>query len=258
MGDPLPVGMQLNVIADTATERASRILHHHLVHPLIPPSPTNLAVRTGRYNERSAERPALAASLDPARQISACADLLPRFDFAWFGPAGELLSGCALDFLDSVRFIFESHSPISSSPPTYRQDAAAASTGSTSTSQFLEVGIPVPSVSDPINRHVGGPYGTKIIPRGTFPSWQRKVASPPYSDLTRTVPPDAMPRAFRSSGWKVMVLTMALYSSWSLPTLICWPCLLVRPAFMTKRIPAILDSRRHRVHQQRGFRPPTK
>src|SRR5207302_2332649 len=111
--------------------------------------------------------------------------------------------------------------------------------GSTSTSQFLEVSIPVPSVSDPIRRQVGGPYGTKIIPRGTFPSWQRKVASPPYSDRTRTVPPGATPRAFKSSGCRIRVFTIARYSSSSLPTLICWPCLLVRPAFMMKRLPAI-------------------
>src|SRR4051812_42619271 len=46
-----------------------------------------------------------------------------------------------------------------------------------------------------------------------------------------------MPRAFRSSGFRVRVFTRALYSSLSLPTLICCPCLLVRPTFMMKRIP---------------------
>src|SRR5205823_967935 len=59
------------------------------------------------------------------------------------------------------------------------------------------------------------------------------------------VPPVATPRAFKSSGCRVRVVTMALYSSLSLPTLICWPCLLLRPAFMMKRIPAI--NRPHRL-----------
>ena len=51
-------------------------------------------------------------------------------------------------------------------------------TGSTSTSQPLEVGIPVPSVLPPMSRHVGGPYGTKIIPWGILPSVARNRASP--------------------------------------------------------------------------------
>ena len=53
-----------------------------------------------------------------------------------------------------------------------------------------------------------------------------------------------------SSGCMVRVLTMALYSSLSLPTLICWPCLLVRPAFMMKRIPAITCPQLRRGHRQ--------
>ncbi len=42
--------------------------------------------------------------------------------------------------------------------------------GSISTSQFLEVGIPVPSVPPPMRRQVGGPYGTNTMPTGTLPS----------------------------------------------------------------------------------------
>jgi hypothetical protein len=37
----------------------------------------------------------------------------------------------------------------------------------------------------------------------------------------------------------VTVLTMACYSAESLPMLICWPCFVVRPAFMMKRLVAI-------------------
>src|SRR5262245_57924472 len=74
------------------------------------------------------------------------------------------------------------------------------------------------------------------MPRGTFPSWQRNDASPPCSDRTRTDPPGATPSSFRSSGCRVRVLTIFSYSWLSLPTLICCPCLLVRPAFMMKRI----------------------
>src|SRR5436190_9867770 len=40
----------------------------------------------------------------------------------------------------------------------------------------------------------------------------------------------------------IKVPTMAWYSGLSLPMLICWPCLVVRPAFMTKRFPAIFTS----------------
>ena len=50
------------------------------------------------------------------------------------------------------------------------------------------------------------------------------------------MPPDAIPTSFMSSGCMVIVLTMAWYSGVSLPTLICWPCLVVRPAFMRKRL----------------------
>jgi len=43
------------------------------------------------------------------------------------------------------------------------------SRGITSTISPFEVGIPVPSVSPPISRQEGGPYGTRIIPAGIFP-----------------------------------------------------------------------------------------
>src|SRR5438552_19004670 len=55
----------------------------------------------------------------------------------------------------------------------------------------------------------------------------------------RTVPPATMRASFISSGFIVMVLTIAWYSGLSLPTLICWPCLVVRPAFMRNRLPGI-------------------
>ena len=53
------------------------------------------------------------------------------------------------------------------------------------------------------------------------------------------MPPDAMPTSFMSSGCMVRVLTIAWYSALSLPTLICWPCLVVRPAFMMNRLRGI-------------------
>src|SRR2546426_9257897 len=89
---------------------------------------------------------------------------------------------------------------------------------------------------------VGGPYATKIIPRGTFPSFppcslQRKVASP-FSERTRTVPPEETPISFMSSGCITIVVTMASYSASSLPILICRPCRVVRPVFMIKRLMA--------------------
>src|SRR5947208_5813319 len=115
---------------------------------------------------------------------------------------------------------------------------APDATGSTSTSQPFDVGIPVPAVLWPISRQVGGPYGTKIMPTGTFPSRHWKVASP-FSDRTRTVPPEGIPASFMSSACMVMVPTMVWYTGLSLPTLICWPCLVVRPTFMMKRLPAI-------------------
>src|SRR5262249_15376570 len=64
----------------------------------------------------------------------------------------------------------------------------------------------------------------------------------PRGGRTRTLAPATTPRALRSSGWRVRVFTMALYSSLSLPTLICCPCLLVRPAFMMNRIAAMIPS----------------
>src|SRR5262245_31514571 len=90
-----------------------------------------------------------------------------------------------------------------------------------------------------MRRHVGGPYGTKLIPAGTFPSLHRKVASPPYSGRTRPRPPRASPTSFMSSAFIVRVLTSVSYSAWSLPMLICWPCLVVRPAFMMKRFDGV-------------------
>jgi len=120
-----------------------------------------------------------------------------------------------------------------------RQGAASETIGSTSTSQFLEVGMPVPSVSDPISRQVGGPYGTKIIPSGTRPSTQVKTTSA-CSVRIRTRPPSAMPAAFMSPEFIVTVLTVDWYSAESLPMLICWPCLVVRPAFMMKRCDSTL------------------
>src|ERR1043166_5732468 len=76
------------------------------------------------------------------------------------------------------------------------------------------------------------------MPAGTLPSLQVNSASP-LPERMRTVLPAAMPASFISSGFIVMVLTMASYSGVSLPTLICWPCLVVRPAFMTYRLPLI-------------------
>src|SRR5438093_1836297 len=43
-----------------------------------------------------------------------------------------------------------------------------------------------------------------------------------------------------SCGCMVSVPTMAWYSGLSLPTLICCPCFVVRPAFMMKRFCSIL------------------
>src|SRR5262245_27675906 len=83
--------------------------------------------------------------------------------------------------------------------------------GSTSTSQPFEVGIPVPSVPPPMSRQVGGPYGTKIMPTGTFPSVHWNVASPCWV-RTRTFPPGVTPTALISSGCIVSVLTIAWYS----------------------------------------------
>src|SRR5262245_59778729 len=107
-------------------------------------------------------------------------------------------------------------------------------TASISTSHPFEVGMPVPSVDRPIKWHVGGPYGTKIIPGGTLPSTHVKTTSA-CSVLIRTLPPDRRPAAFMSSGCIVTVLTVAWYSAESLPIMICWPCFVVRPAFMMKR-----------------------
>src|SRR5262252_1705648 len=49
-----------------------------------------------------------------------------------------------------------------------------------------------------------------------------------------------MPADFMSSGCIVTVLTVARYSAESLPMLICWPCFVVRPAFMMKRCDSTL------------------
>src|SRR5262245_41208660 len=56
------------------------------------PLPSNLAVRTGRDDERSAKGSALVAALDPARHVPPGVDLLPGRSLARSGLAGEL--GC--------------------------------------------------------------------------------------------------------------------------------------------------------------------
>src|SRR5688500_9127883 len=71
-------------------------------------------------------------------------------------------------------------------PPRQAGDTCVpGGSGSTSTSHPFDVGIPVPSVAWPMIRQVGGPYGTKIIPCGTFPSLHTKLAVP-VSERTRT------------------------------------------------------------------------
>ena len=81
-------------------------------------------------------------------------------------------------------------------------------TASISTSQPFDVGMPVPSVDRPIRWHVGGPYGTKIMPWGTLPSTHVNTTSA-CSVLIRTLPPDRRPAAFMSSGCMVTVPTVA-------------------------------------------------
>src|SRR5712671_4440775 len=86
---------------------------------------------------------------------------------------------------------------------------AGASRSSTSTSQPLDIGIPVPSVYCPIRWHVGGPYGTKIIPVGSLPSMHLNVASP-HRDRRSTVLPFGTPISRISWAFMCIVDTVAL------------------------------------------------
>src|SRR6188768_2471019 len=106
--------------------------------------------------------------------------------------------------------------------------------GTTSTSQPFDVGIPVPSVSPPISLHVGGPYGTKIIPSGILPAAHLNSASP-NSVRTRAICPSANPISAISSAAIVIVLVRALYSSDSFPTLMSDPCFEVREELRLNR-----------------------
>src|SRR5262249_40287410 len=65
-------------------------LHHGQFHPLVPLSATDLAVRTGRDGERSAERPASEAAAGAARHVAAGLDLFPGPDLLRPGLRDEM------------------------------------------------------------------------------------------------------------------------------------------------------------------------
>src|SRR5262245_58362423 len=112
-----------------------------------PMSPANLSVRTGRNAERSAERPALAATANAPRHEPPGFDLFPRRRLDGFQLMFEVRSlrvQCT-----SWLFRFHHFSPTISTGHVV--------IGATSTSQPFDVGIPVPSVSEPMSRQVGGP-----------------------------------------------------------------------------------------------------
>src|SRR5262249_41744533 len=71
--------------------------------PCFPQLPADLAVRTGRDDERSAERTALAAALDAARHEAPGVDLLPGRHLARLGLVGEVGG-----LLDALRRAFRS------------------------------------------------------------------------------------------------------------------------------------------------------
>ncbi len=147
-------------------------------------------VRTGRRDsKRSAQSPALTTASSSPGHETAGIHFFPRF------VVRGLLIGVEMRRFGAakVRFLRFTHSVLR------LWKSRRFQIFSTVTSQPLDVGIPVPSVSPPISLHVGGPYGTKIIPSGTFPPSQTNSADP-NSVLTFTASPSLRPRSAMSSG----------------------------------------------------------
>ena len=187
LDDPLAVGVQLDVVADAAAERAGRVLHDRQAHPsLASPVRRSRPDRAGRRTfsqapgRGSCRGCGAACTARPRSCSQAGASLRRRLRPEVVGVRRASSGSLAIVRLPWILPLADTVTTPAPAPP----DAI----GSTSTSQPLEVGIPVPSVSAPMSRQVGGPYGTKIMPAGTFPSTHWKVASP-FSDRTRTLPP---------------------------------------------------------------------
>src|SRR5262249_45093737 len=141
--------------------------------------------RTGRRNgKHSPKRAALKTAAHPARHKPPGFDFCPRSDVGRvvFNRKLKRVRADELLVVELLRHVCISQ---------FVQ-------GTTSTSQPFDVGIPVPSVSPPISLHVGGPYGTKIIPSGTLPAWHLNAASP-NSVRTTAICPSASPNSAISS-----------------------------------------------------------
>src|SRR5205823_4418185 len=180
--------VELDVVADASAEGTGGVLYDvHRIESLVP---RLFAGPTGRQHEGSTKLPAAEAPFDPPWLIATGFNLGPRRNiFFRQDPETDRLFAVLVYF-----WLLHAGVP--------------AAINSTSTSHPLESGMPVPSVCCPIRRHVGGPYGTKIMPRGILPSMHLKVVSP-HGDLTRTVLPEGTPISFMSSGCMVMVPTVA-------------------------------------------------
>src|SRR5438552_297931 len=118
------------------------------------------SARTGRHDERSTKLPSAEAPANAARLVPSCVNGLPGRDLVWSGLRKSKIRGWlafAIGFWNTHGSFHNLHGPQEGIGSAGSADA----TGSTSTSQPFEVGIPVPSVIWPMMWHVGGPYGTK-------------------------------------------------------------------------------------------------
>src|SRR5262249_40919907 len=139
VGDALAVGMQFDVVADATAERAGRVLHNGQLHVPVPLSSVDLAVRTGRDDEGSAQRPAPAAAPDAPRHVPPGFDLFPGLDLFRVGLIDKMRLPVEFHALTARLCVFHRFSPARQLPlataPTGRdQDAGVDATGSTSTS----------------------------------------------------------------------------------------------------------------------------